>query len=1571
MAKQTILWTVLPNGRVEEGRFKGRLRVSIVASPRLTPQAADEQLLKAFPEWLNWPKTLQEVKFELVLGPDSVPLEPISISEPDLWDKLFTTDTPVSGFVFKDMSKVNLRSYSVRNVLGTLRKHYKNLAIQSTGTPPTLLPWKDAHPGLKGMLSDLGTRTQEIILGDRAIELPLPGFNRYFDDDNREGVENQLRNRVFGEKSVYEAEAVSATVDERGNPMRGTVFPVRALPPDWSDPTGRTGQDTSVMRQFSSAAEYDFYQADRFYRREPLTKDKIKALQGNNDDENQLRRPKLRDIPPPPKAPDFDFHQIVTSFSDYPELLRKLGLVIDCVLPDNSPIEQALNAGPVATGLMGLELRWANAHDPADDSCPRTAWHFDKRRFTTRARTGDHERGVLKLQNADDNWTNRDKRSPFDVSQVDADGAALKTVDFVITAQNLVGKSLSLGADGEATYTTGNKQPVAALRSGGLGVSRHGRAVAIAQSAASAALKDAAVRAGPTASKSVVLFTEDVLRGYRVDVQPIKGGVEQPWHSLCRRIGTYKLIKQNEFISIAEDEGYVKGASSTSSASKDANPDDHYLHETMFKWAGWSLVTQRPGKTLRARNDASSGVQGELPEDVNDEVTSGGNGLSVQFVAGKNSLPRLRFGTSYRFRARTVDLAGNSLAWTDKSLDKDDQITDPVGYWRFEPVDPPALVHRSRTSEGESLERMVIRSDWNVDPVGYLGTTAFSTAIVLPASQDFAYTPINERHVVPPKSSQLQCEQHGLFDAFSADPNAIKTAYAIAAKEAGTLYDESGTSDAELITPASVAGIATRKILPIRLPTPDNPTGDRLAAGQYVIRKEAQVETPYLPDGASGGFAVRAMPGHQIPGVTVPMVLGPSAAIVRAPNEELVLVVSHANEWPKSTGFRIVLQERSAVLTDPPCDENFADEGTPKWDENARVLTLFLAKGRIARLRYSSYIHKAFIDTFGLPAWVDTDGERAFLRGMAQLGCAWMMTPYRELTLVHATQHPVCEPELIKFSISRDPGDQHANLHSAVRLHGPSTGKFEIEASWKEWVDDLEKAGPELIKSKGQLGEIQLSENHANMFDLGEAINAQEPLEPGIGDNRQKRARGDRHEFGDTKFRFIDYQARATTRFREYLPPSIYAVRDEVTRLGPVTEGRKMLVGAEDDPGAPFLVTSGTAPGTIVKSSAPPDEPRVVYIVPTFKWSDTKAAQSLDVTRQGNGLRVWLERPWFSSGNGELLGVIILNDKGRFTDIPEHLVPLVTQWGRDPLWDTVVPKNATRVSDFPARVADEVVPLQEYADPNPTMVHVVGHRVHWDKERALWYCDIELDPGRSYMPFVRLALVRYQPNALDKAKISKVVLADFSQVLPRRRASFQRNNAVVTFKIHGMVPSSGPIKLSTESEYLGISFIPPFGQTGETGRNKVELVLQSRDPAIDSDLAWSDQQTLASSLVEPASGRQLSPLEAPIFATPAVRARDTATVANRLGASIDLSASVSLPGSIVDAGIAINPDLFDPPIWQTNVTIPDTGGKPARIAVREYERYYTDRTIPENRGGAIRRRRVVEERLVFTAFFDL
>jgi hypothetical protein len=1567
MAKQTILWTVVPFGRVPDGPSAGRWRLSIVVSPRLTPQASDEQILKAFPEFLDWPHTLGQAKFGLRIGTETVGLVPLSTPDASLWKKLFGPQTPVAGFVFKDMSKVNLRSYAVRNVLGFVRKHYGKLAVQAASNHPTLLPWRSAHPDLKGMLGALGTRTQKISLGDRQIEVALPGFGRFFDDGER-SIEGRLNQTVFGPGSQYHAPVLGIEAEDAGSPPQVGQTALRVLPSDWHDPA-LNGPDAALMSQFSSADEYTFYQANRFYHREPPS-----------EAERKMHRPSYKGIPPPPVPPEYDFHRMIASYADYPMLLRALGLVIDCALEKNDPIDTRIAAGGgTAKSQMWLSIKWSNSHNLADDTTPRTAWQADKERFFTRPRGGDLERGLLKLLDSDDSWGLLPKEKPglFDVYQVDPDGTALKTVGFTLSAQNLVTKSLSIRQiDGEVTYTTGDKQPVAALRSGGLGVSQHGRAAKVAQDAAAADLKNKAVEAGNGAK--VVFFAEDVLRGYRVDVAAVPDAVKPgKWHTLCAREGDYRLIKTSEAVMLPADEGDVSGASTTSTATPGVNPDDHYLHESMFRWTGWSLCTPRPGLTLQAKPVPGTQLQSEEPAEVTDKAATG-SGVAATFKAEKGTLPRLRFGQLYRVRARVVDLAGNSLARDDKTLGDLENASDAIGYWRFEPVDPPAMVQRARLTEGESLERMVVRSNYNATTTAYLATADFATAIALPASKDYEYTALNERHLVPPKSSQQQCEQHGLFDPFFTDPAKIKDGYAIASREAGTLYDSLAGSNVVLVTPTALDQVATTKSAPPALPGPDNPVGDRLSGGQYVIHREAQITTPYLPDGAAGGMTLRAQPGHTLPGVTAEMVLGASCAIRRTPNNELVIMVASKDNWPDSKGFRLILAERNAALTEMPCAEAFPDDGAPKWDEAARTLTLFVAKGRIVRLFYASFVHPAVIQSFGVPRWPLNHAERKLVVDMAVMGGHWMLTPFRPLTLVHATQQPICLPELVVLSANRTHGAHHADLRCRiVRLHGPSTGKFEIEADWNEWVDDLEKDGPKRVPHKGQLGEIQLTENHGNEFDLADAVN-----DSRIADNdnpqaitqARPRARGDRHEFGDSRFRLVHYRVRATTRFREYLPPSLYSQRDLVTRLGPVAAGARVKLPAEDDPGAPVLTdATGSDQQTLVMATAPPDDPRVLYVVPTFRWQRSTSGTSQTVTRRGNGLRVWLDRPWFSSGDGELLGVVLFRDGARFTDIPARMLPLVTQWGLDPLWDTDLPKTKISASDFSARVISEAVQLQERPDDAP--VQVVGHRVHWDADRHLWYCDIELDPGATYMPFVRLALVRYQPNALPAAKISKVVLAEFAQVLPRRAAVLDQQGDNVTVKLWGSVPHFGPMKFPMDSEFVGISFIQG---THETGRNRVELVLQTRDPAINSDLAWSDAGTVSTAVLGATDGSSSGAVVNPggIFAQSVTAAPDGRTVPLRAGGAVTLANAVELTaGSAVSDRLSDSiltiPNVIDPPIWTAAAALPNAGGKPARLVLREFERYYTDRTVPENRGGTLHRRRVIEERLVYAAVFDV
>ena len=72
--------------------------------------------------------------------------------------------------------------------------------------------------------------------------------------------------------------------------------------------------------------------------------------------------------------------------------------------------------------------------------------------------------------------------------------------------------------------------------------------------------------------------------------------------------------------------------------------------------------------------------------------------------------------------------------------------------------------------------------------------------------------------------------------------------------------------------------------------------------------------------------------------------------------------------------------------------------------------------------------------------------------------------------------------------------------------------------------------------------------------------------------------------------------------------------------------------------------------------------------LPLERAGERRAAGIASI-RRGNGLRVYLERPWFSSGEGELLGVVV----GRphpaeqpFPNLPDALIGFVSQWGQDP-----------------------------------------------------------------------------------------------------------------------------------------------------------------------------------------------------------------------------------------------------------------------------------------------------------------
>src|SRR5438477_9508688 len=145
MARQTILWTALPNGYSDDGKS---LRVSLLVSPRLEPDF--DPHLESFPDFVDWPATLAQSRFTLHFGASN----PVTISGNDfdgltkierrlgrfdssVWTALFPKTTFVRGFEFRDLTQHEVLSYPAADVDAMVQNLYTKLAASAGDQLPT------------------------------------------------------------------------------------------------------------------------------------------------------------------------------------------------------------------------------------------------------------------------------------------------------------------------------------------------------------------------------------------------------------------------------------------------------------------------------------------------------------------------------------------------------------------------------------------------------------------------------------------------------------------------------------------------------------------------------------------------------------------------------------------------------------------------------------------------------------------------------------------------------------------------------------------------------------------------------------------------------------------------------------------------------------------------------------------------------------------------------------------------------------------------------------------------------------------------------------------------------------------------------------------------------------------------------------------------------------------------------------------------------------------------------------------------------------------------------------------
>ena len=233
-------------------------------------------------------------------------------------------------------------------------------------------------------------------------------------------------------------------------------------------------------------------------------------------------------------------------------------------------------------------------------------------------------------------------------------------------------------------------------------------------------------------------------------------------------------------------------------------------------------------------------------------------------------------------------------------------------------------------------------------------------------------------------------------------------------------------------------------------------------------------------------------------------------------------------------------------------------------------------------------------------------------------------------------------------------------------------------------------------------------------------------------------------------------------------------------------------------------------------------------------------------------------------------------------------------------------------------------------------VDIAAHDVHYDHERQLWYCDIEIDQGPSYWPFIRLALARYQPVSVDGCELSEIVLADVMPLAADRWLHVRSSGdpGVRRVTVHGRAPHD-----SSASREAGAAATADAATLD--GSTVIEVWAERLDPGRGEDFGWKRVGSPGREAPPAGPAKKGAPAAAALAVTDFVPAHDR-TRALVLKAARDHTQLVkqdlvsSLMGSLT--------------LWDGTVRLPAEQSDRARVrlVIAEYEEYLVDDDKPSD-----------------------
>jgi hypothetical protein len=1275
--KQTIIFTALPHRRIDDNGTDS-LKLSVTVSIRLDPGGSNSTL-SHFDDMLQWTEQIKSAQYKIRFGNQDIEAK-LNTDQIDtlLWNQLMHEKIKVKGYEKEDLTGHRLMSYPSRHIRDFVLNNYQKFAISNPTKPIPIEQFRDTAG--------------------------LGAISRYrpLDEKTYEGLRDQKRRRELSEAEVFKGLKVDRNILERRL---------------------KIDQNTRFVPYSEDARpDLDFFQLRDFH---------------------QVERQPLKVAPPKLKKPEFEFHDVLSIVSSYPQIQRKLALVLDFSVPHQNSIPNS--------GVLSLIPTGFNFKDETEISCPKVAYAITGDRFYVRSEnTSIIDQGFVKVNTP-----------AFNVFQIDADGAALKLNNQVENKiiEDTKLKIVNINLSGSQTLQA-KKLPeekpedtgLPAIRSAGIALARNGLAEVLHmrfQRANTFQAKLLNKNKFDNQLKIIIpddgdaLFADDVVQGYRMDIA--LSSDPDNWYSLHWKKDVYTYLdsdnQSHEISGIAPDEGFIQIA-----AAEDTEGQKQlFSGEVMFRWEGWSLSVKKPGYAINEEDDdhdrdyvntvrSVEAQKYELDKDLEFKLNA-----IPQIVKG--TLPKLRFGESYMIRVRTVDMAGNSPSLEEKTPTPAQNQIRSFKYKRYEPVASPIILLGNHLKDGESLEHMVIRSNFDQTAEAYENDHPLSNQIF-----DAAAT----RHLLPPKNSQLMAESHGKFDkAFGDNPQVAKQMYDfIISRESHFEFGNNGKDKVYQVSDVEV----------IYLPDP-------MGAGVSLFLAEGY-ENTHTQDFKTRLFSFFS--NDEITGKNTNISIGD-------------------NEWHSGKSIRVILKE---------------GQRDAKWISGQRTLEISMPKGERTRIMFSTWWRAEDIEE--LSAIWDLlqqkgPGNLKELRNIATQGRHWMISPARELELTHVVQQPVEAPAIEKLRGDRDYDQTSAYIHANVKVHGNSTLKIDLQARWKEIIDLPHHVEPEWHDKSGEINDVEVK-YHDTLIKKGSFPQDQPKVQP---------ARRNQpvmvytvsldqaalvQQFEDTRHRRVSYAAVGASRYQDYFDSLIKQDKLPVTRVSEVFQD------------------------VIIPSSARPVKPEVEYIIPTFEWRKSQTSSAMRHRRLGGGLRIYLKRPWFSSGENEKLAVILpgfaanANPSSMLVAPGSGLNPFLTHWGVDPI-KLSRPAGAHSPAKDQFRMSPHVDEGLSYPGVDNYKVTAVAYPVEFDKQRKLWFCDLAIDHGTMYYPFIKLALARYQQHSVRKSEtdvcLSEVVLADFIQLVPERvtNVDFKKDdlNSRFTITVEGTMSLIG--RQYSPSNYIVISFL--------------------------------------------------------------------------------------------------------------------------------------------------------------------